>query len=1493
MDVVNKTLHRLSHPQKRIWYTECLHPKTAVHHIGGCVRIRGTVDFNRLETSIHRVIQAHEGLRLQLRKQDDEPQQYVADAPLKPLPRFDFSTSSNPQADYEGWVEAEAAKRFVLFDSPLYHIAIFKVGEQDNGFLLKAHHIICDGWSMDLLTRQILWTYTSLCRGELSAHTVSEPSYLAYLDLESQYLHSPRCQNNRQFWENKFDVLPEPLFDKTAANPAGRRYSRLLDKQATERITRILPELNVSLPLFLAAAFGLVLSRYYQRDNLILSLPVSNRNANTKTTVGMFTGNLPLSLHIKENLSIRAFLQRIRREYSRNLANHKYPFDLLAQHLQLRKNGYDSLYQAAVNYYNTHLLTTLDGMAISNEEFYSGEQAYPVQLMIKDWSEDGTLLFTLDYQTGMIGRQEAATLMECFLSVLNQIVDTPDITLKELTLSTKQQWEVVMLPYNRRSIHEYPYEQTVMSLYAEQVRLHPERIALSCADEQLTYAELAERVNNLAAALSTGFPQVSSVIGVRMHHSPELVIAILAILQSGAAFLPLDTSIPAARAEFMLRDSEAVCLLTDLEEEPASGWHLPSHNPKELIRQELCFTGDQQEPGPDSLAYVLYTSGSTGTPKGVKVLHSNLANYISWAAATYLTSKEDVFAFYSSIAFDLTLTSLFVPLVSGTELRIYPSSSEDYTLNRVLNENRATIIKLTPSHLALVNKERRADSVLRTLIVGGESLKTSLANAIQRTYGPKLAIYNEYGPTEATVGCMIHRFDPIADQGVAVPIGVPAANAKLYILDSQWRPLPPGARGELYISGPGVAAGYVNQPGLTEERFVPDLLNKGSRMYRTGDLVRLGEDGVMEYMGRIDTQLKIRGYRIETEEIEHCLLEMEGIHNTVVMTTGNGSSMELVAFIVGESLTAIEIRSCLAKRLPAYMVPERIIFRNEIPVTANGKTDRKQLEQDINEAVTVVQEYGAVNHRNHIEHLLSAFRTVLGRSEISREDRFFNLGGDSIKAIQISSLLKKQGLQLSAADILDHPLISEMLLLVTDDRSTEPQGPTEGNVPLTPILSWFFSRKLKNQDHYLQSMLLEIREDVTMQTLTNCLREVLRQHDSLRLYFDPTRQQLVYNNTLSVDEFQLHILDLTDFAIEQREQELQSYTTAFKAGICLTAKDEFPFRASLIVNPGRACYLLLAAHHICIDAVSWRILLEDLGRLLGGDKQLPPKTSSFMRWSLALSERTEPLIRPELEYWSQNYNLPRDEKLLLWQPGSHKNTAFHTLAFGITDTELLLAQCRENKGLQPHELLQTALALTLHDTWGWQSQVMWLEGHGREPLFPDIDLSRTTGWFTSLYPVRISINAGTSLIEKRDHILQQFRAVPRKGLGYGILAYGLRLITPAVPRILFNYMGEFQENYENGLLHVLNEPTGPDIAEDNTTPFALEINAYILKRRLYLNLRYPSSMPDRSMEQWKQRYKELLTDLLSQPLIQKEPVWTPADFDAVDITQAELDSLFK
>ncbi|WP_198022947.1 non-ribosomal peptide synthetase [Paenibacillus zanthoxyli] len=1486
-------VHRLSHPQKRIWYTEQLYPQSSVNHIGGCVRILRPIHFNALEASIHSVIQANEGLRIQLQLRHDEPVQYVAPYQEEPLPFYDFSEISDSQAAYERWVTAEAQTPYNLYDSPLYHIAMFSLGERDNGFLLRAHHLICDGWSMDVLTKHILERYQLLSSQEASDPMQPCTSYLQYLDMEQAYLQSDRCENNRIYWEQKFTQLPEPLFEQTPRDPSGNRLTRLLDKETTSRLKDAADQHHVSVPIFLSAAYGILLSRYYQKDEIVLSMPIANRNAMTKTIVGMFTDNLPLTIRMQEDRPLHDFLRDLKREYMRNLGNHKYPYNLLAGRLQLRKKGRQALAQTSLNYYNTHLRTSIHGSPILNEEFYSGEQAYPLQLVIKDWSDDGTLLFSLDYQTSLIDDFEAESLLDSMICLLAEMASSPDARIHRLSLLNQQQWENTVEHYNLQAAHKYAEDLTVLDLFEREASVHPERTALSWEQEEMTYGQLWRQVHHLAAVLAAKPGIQSGPIAIRMRHSPELVVAIMAVIKTGTAFMPIALEIPRSRVEFMLRDSGAVYLLSDEETEE---WTVPVLTVPGLLAQNEAVEEKQLSAFSESTvskantpAYIIYTSGSTGEPKGVQVLHSSLANYITWASSVYLKSDRDIFAFYSSLSFDLTLTSLFVPLTSGIQLRIYPPNQHEFTLSRILQDNKATIIKLTPSHLALFPNRRNPNAVVHTLIVGGESLKTHLASQIQAMFGSSLSIYNEYGPTEATVGCMIHRFNPLTDKESAVPIGIPAANARLYILDKHMQMLPPGAVGELFISGPGVAEGYLHRHQLTAERFLADPYVEGNRMYRTGDRVRMGKGYLLQYIGRMDDQVKIRGYRIEPEEIEQALLRLEGIREAVVFITGEDQSAELLACVDGDEPDSAWIRQQLLGSLPSYMIPDRIHSVPAIPLTLNGKADKQQLTEMMNKGHSPSVQQEPLTYSGN---LLAAMRTVLETDNIEIEDQFFERGGDSIKAIQVSSLLKSQGFDLSAAVILDYPLLKDMLLHLKQEFHEEEQGPAVGELLPTPIQSWFLKQQFQNADYYQQSIMLELADDIAEADLVEGIRSLIRHHDAFRLYYDDVRKKMFYSDNLHLGEELPEIIHINAHSEEQQEIELEQKMTAFKRKIRFTSADKPCLQALLITVPGRKRRLLLAAHHLCIDGVSWRILLEDLKRVLS-KQPLPPKTASFQRWSSALWERSQPIFQSELDYWKRQSEANKRIKEAEERPMPLRSDCFkRKIIFSADETQAIL---QGNCGMTTAEHMQTELALAWQGEFPSEELTIWTEGHGREALFADLNLSRTIGWFTSLYPVKLKFDTELEERGRRLGLQRQLKQVPHRGVGYGVLAYSLQQLTPASPGIVFNYLGEFSIQDEEKF-RVLYEASGPDVAPENHFPYLLELNAVVMKRQLQIEFMVsPEAMELEQMERLIQGYRSKMMKLIQEPAAgaEEELILTPDDFDAVDLTQQELDAIFK
>ena len=1488
MIVEKSTMHRLSHPQKRVWYTEQLHPQTAVNHIGGCVRIQGDVDFSIMEMAVHSVLQAHEGIRLQLQPQEGEPVQYVASYRKEALPMHNFIEHSDPYAAYEEWVHNESTFKYILYNAPLYHVALFRIGERDAGFLLRAHHIICDGWSMDVLTKHILSLYGVIrARGELNSQR-KWSSYLEYLDMEKQYLLSDRCKNNRIYWENKFSLLPGPLFERSAMNVSGRRLIQSLDRENVLNLKGGAARYNVSLPIVLVAAFGLLLSRYYNKDEVVLSMPIANRSAATKTTVGMFTNSVPLRIRVESDMPLHIFLRQVKREYMRNLANHRYPYDLLVRDLQLRKNGLRSLVQASFNYYNTHLQTSLDDALIRNEEFYSGEQAYPVQLMVKDWEDDGTLLFSLDYQTNLISNFEAESLLASMVHLLSEIVSgSDDVSVSSIGLLDRYQWQASVLQFNKQSLHSYAHESTVMDLFENRARENPERIAVSWEGGHLTYNELSEQINRLSFVVADRLSVHSGSVAIRMDHSPWLILSIMAVIKAGAAFIPIALDLPYSRIELMLKDSGATLLMTDDE---FAGWGIPVLNVSRLSFQ----VGSRQLVSPrcrtTDLVYIMYTSGSTGEPKGIKVLHASLANYIIWAASAYLKSVEDIFAFYSSISFDLTLTSLFVPLITGAQLRIYPHNRREHVLSHILNENKVTILKLTPSHLALFPERPNSDTVLHTLIVGGESLRTNLANKIQDLYGTSLAIYNEYGPTETTVGCVVHRFDPMTDREHAVPIGVPVANARLYILDSHMKMLPPGAVGELYISGSGVAEGYLNRQELNLKYFLPDPFEEGAVMYRTGDRVKLGDGYLVHYIGRNDDQVKIRGYRIETAEIEHCLLELQGIREAVVFTRGEHHSVELLAYVVCEKVEFSNIGENISLKLPAYMIPDRMERVSEIPLTINGKPDKIRLAQTVNVQPLYTPTHGG-DTEPYTDHLLASIGTVLEKENVRLEDHFFELGGDSIKAIQISSLLKSKGLELGAGTILDYPVINEMRLHLKQDSCHEDQGLAEGEVKPTPIQSWFFAQSFDNPDYYLQSLLLEVDDKLSDREITEGLKRLIRHHDSLRLYYDSERRQLFYNNKFNVDKYQITVLNQSAQREGEQECVLREEVVNFKNKIKLSSIDRLAFQAALIVTPGRKRRLLLTAHHVCVDGISWRVILEDLNRVVNKREALPPKTTSLQRWSNALAERAETVLQSEIGMWQYNGGVLESYTVFGEQRCQRSECLKRVIYFNPEETTRIL---RGTLGMNVAQVLQIMLALAWHDEFSWEELTIWIENHGREPLFSNLDLSRTVGWFTSLYPVKLSLDSDLGEKKRMEAIRHQLNLVPRKGIGYGILAYTLHQLIPASPGIVFNYLGEFSL-HEDGAFRILNDFVGSDIAPSNVFPFQLEINALVINKELQIDFSYSPTLTHERMDRFIDRYKSRLMHIVHehQSFINEEMSFTPDDFNIVDLTQHEIDALFK
>ncbi|WP_255298240.1 amino acid adenylation domain-containing protein [Brevibacillus dissolubilis] len=1485
----------LSHPQKRIWYIEKFYPNTSMYNIGGLVRIRGNVNFVILEKAIQLFIQKNQGLHLQITEQDGEPRQYVQPYQKQPLRYLDFSQAIEPVKAADEWAENEFRTGFTFYDSPLYDFALLHISEVENAYFVKLHHIVSDGWTILLMTEQISRFYEKLLAGEEVDESVTS-SYIDYLEQEQNYLHSPRFEKSKAYWNSRMSNLPQQFLYKSSDSVVGCRLRTYLEADMSCKVQEFVKNHKCSLNTLFTALVFVYLYKTTGQDDIMIGVPVLNRSGvKEKSIVGMFTSTMPFRATVPQELSMAEWIKEVDDGLRQCLFHQKYPYDLLVQDIQLTQKGYDNLFQWCVNYYNTKLNNVLDGVPLENDEFYSGHQSYSLQLVIKEWTGTDKLELQWDYKTSDYTETQMKRLYQQMMYLLEQVMAQPEQSVKDLQLLRESERQELLFQRNQTAA-DYPQE-TVHLLFERQVEATPDAVGVIFADQRYSYRQINERSNQLAHTLREKGVGPGTLVGLMTTHSVETIIAILAVLKAGGAYVPIDPAYPLDRLNYLLEDCGTRLLLTNLG-----------------VPDGVNFTGDVIFLTDDSYyhadttnleainsltdpAYVIYTSGSTGQPKGAIIEHRGLTNYVWWAKETYIRNRDDVFALYSSLSFDLTVTSIFTPLIHGNAIAVYAEDQHEFVLHRILREKTATILKLTPAHLSLIKHEDNRDSTVHTMIVGGEDLKAAVAHEVAESFGGHLTIYNEYGPTETVVGCMIHRYDPSTDTGSSVSIGKPITNAQIYLLDQHLQPVPDGVTGEIYISGDGVARGYHNRPELTRERFIADPFRTGSRMYKTGDLAVWEEDGNMLYLGRSDTQVKIKGYRIETGEIENHLLQFPGVRDAVVIDrTDAQGNIYLAAYLTADqAIPAVVLKNDLASYLPTYMIPTYLLFIGEIPLTPNGKVNRSALPDP-----TTMELDNTVTNQEIQEKLLAVMRETLQHEEISIRDNFFLLGGDSVKAIRIVSKLQAEGLYAQVKDILSYPVFAELAAAIESKQPTiARQHPAEGAVKPLPISEWFHQQSFANPHHWNQSVLLTLKKEVSADLLSRAWSRLIAQHDSLRLVYDPARQAMVYDQTLTDAPVPIEVYDLADLDPEDQSNLLKQQAATCKAGLHL--EKGFLFRIALFNIGAGSQQLLITAHHLIIDAVSWRILLEDLTTLLEADRngsievKLPAKTHSVQAWAEALHEYSKSMnmLTDEQSYWQSVVQGPSLAFPIDHDHGPDELAVCETISAHLSEelTRLLVSKANQAYHTQTNDLLVTALAATIHDVMPKGEVMLELEGHGREPLFEHIDLSRTIGWFTSMYPIRLQVTDTDPNILIKS-IKEQLRHVPQKGIGYGILRYLSKTIThDAQGLVRFNYLGD--SNIGNDWLSLSPLQHGAESSSVNHLTALIDIQAMITDNVLtvqliYSSRKFASSTMNRILAAFMQNIEKMVNHCCGR----EETDFTPSDFDTVDLSQDDLDALF-
>ncbi|MEV1194399.1 non-ribosomal peptide synthase/polyketide synthase [Pseudomonas aeruginosa] len=1492
---------RLSYAQQRMWFLWHLEPQSGAYNLPSAVRLNGPLDRQALECAFASLVQRHETLRTVFPRGADDS---LAQAPLqRPLEVAFEDCSGLPEAEQEARLREEAQREslqpFDLCEGPLLRVRLIRLGEERHVLLLTLHHIVSDGWSMNVLIEEFSRFYSAYATGAEPGLPALPIQYADYALWQRSWLEAGEQERQLEYWRGKLGerhpVLELPTDHPRPAVPSyrGSRYEFSIEPALAEALRGTARRQGLTLFMLLLGGFNILLQRYSGQTDLRVGVPIANRNrAEVEGLIGLFVNTQVLRSVFDGRTSVATLLAGLKDTVLGAQAHQDLPFERLVEAFKVERSlSHSPLFQVMYNHQplvaDIEALDSVAGLSFGQLDWKSRTTQF--DLSLDTYEKGGRLYAALTYATDLFEARTVERMARHWQNLLRGMLENPQASVDSLPMLDAEERGQLLEGWNATAA-EYPLQRGVHRLFEEQVERTPTAPALAFGEERLDYAELNRRANRLAHALIERGIGADRLVGVAMERSIEMVVALMAILKAGGAYVPVDPEYPEERQAYMLEDSGVQLLLSQ------SHLKLPLAQGVQRIDLDrgAPWFEDYSEANPDihldgeNLAYVIYTSGSTGKPKGAGNRHSALSNRLCWMQQAYGLGVGDTVLQKTPFSFDVSVWEFFWPLMSGARLVVAaPGDHRDPAkLVALINREGVDTLHFVPSMLQafLQDEDVASCTSLKRIVCSGEALP---ADAQQQVFAklPQAGLYNLYGPTEAAID--VTHWTCVEEGKDAVPIGRPIANLACYILDGNLEPVPVGVLGELYLAGQGLARGYHQRPGLTAERFVASPFVAGERMYRTGDLARYRADGVIEYAGRIDHQVKLRGLRIELGEIEARLLEHPWVREAAVLAV---DGKQLVGYVVLESEGGDwreALAAHLATSLPEYMVPAQWLALERMPLSPNGKLDRKALPAP---EVSVAQA-GYSAPRNAVERTLAEiWQDLLGVERVGLDDNFFSLGGDSIVSIQVVSRARQAGLQLSPRDLFQHQNIRSLALAAKAGAATAEQGPASGEVALAPVQRWFFEQSIPNRQHWNQSLLLQARQPLDGDRLGRALERLQAQHDALRLRFREERG--AWHQAYA----------------EQAGEPLwrrQAGSEEALLALCEEAQrsldlEQGPLLRALLVDMADGSQrLLLVIHHLAVDGVSWRILLEDLQRLYADlDADLGPRSSSYQAWSRHLHEQAGARL-DELDYWqAQLHDAPH--ALPCENPqGALENRHERKLVLTLDAerTRQLLQEAPAAYRTQVNDLLLTALARATCRWSGDASVLVQLEGHGREDLGEAIDLSRTVGWFTSLFPLRLTPAA--DLGESLKAIKEQLRGVPDKGVGYGLLRYlageeaATRLAALPQPRITFNYLGRFDRQFDGAALLVpATESAGA--AQDPCAPLAnwLSIEGQVYGGELSLHWSFSREMfAEATVQRLVDDYARELHALIEHCCQEGNVGATPSDFPLATLRQEQLDRL--
>lgn len=1281
----------------------------------------------------------------------------------------------------------------------------------------------------------------------------------------------------KNYWMNRlkdFHECTKINFNSEKSQDKLKEEVLTITGEAYNKLIKISKGNNMALYILILSMVEIIVSRYNNNQHVCLVSPIYDKEKVTSNNVVVIPNKLENEFTFAELIQStkKAVIDSYKHEF----------FDINSLIKSVKKNSISDITEIGCSLRNIHDSSYLNNMKLN--------------LILDFQLHNNSIMCSLKYRN--IDSEFVNEFFNELITCINCIKGS-NTYIKDIDIVSNQEKLKIINEFNNTK-RTYPSDKCVKELFEKIVDENMDKTAIQSGGKVISYCQLNEKANQVANYLRNIGVSARDFVSIVCDRSIDTIIGIIGIIKAGAAYVPVNEDYPQSRINYIINDSKTKVIIG--KREVLNKFDFTELDIKEVeIENGEIWRQDKKNltilNSSNDLIYIIYTSGSTGRPKGVCVNNRNVVRLVK--NQNYITFNEnDKILQTGSVAFDASTFELWGTFLNGLTIC---EEQKDLILNikklkNYIKNNNVTIMFMTTALFHQISSiEASVFNYLRTVIVGGDALNAAQYNRF-RECNKYTTFVNAYGPTENTTFSTTFLLDKnqIWNFNRTIPIGKPISNSTTYVMDCNGKMLPVGVPGELYVGGDGVAEGYLNRDNLTRNKFIENPYVKGETVYKTGDLVKWLKDGNIEFIGRIDNQVKIRGFRIELGEIETEILKNSFIKEVaVIVKKDNQGEKYLCAYFSGE-LEPKEIKEYLGKTLPEYMIPVYMIKMDKLPLNFNGKVDKDKLPEP--DKVITLNKY--VKPTNEIqEKMCIIWSEVLGFDEVGIEDNFYNMGGDSIKAIQIVSRLKSLNIKVEIKDILEYRTISEISKYAQIDKTTIPQDEVEGNIILTPIMKKFIGLNKDNMNHFNQSMILFSKSSFDEKSVKKAIEILVKHHDALRIVAKNTRDFELFNKKMNPNVFSLDIFDMRNDinfkkSIDEKAEELQESINVKDGKLVSVAI----FRCSI------GDYLLFIINHLLVDGVSWRIIVEDFKKtyeaILSGEKNdIGLKTTSFLKWSQKQDEYADSkeLMR-ELEYWKKlkQIKVEKINKDTVRQISSIGDMKKKEIIISKDITKQLLINTNRAFNTEINDILLSILAISIKEWKGINNVAVSLEGHGRENILKGIDITRTVGWFTSCYP--IILNMQDNDIEKIIKVNKEMlRKVPNKGIGYGILRYLRSYDINIETEVSFNYLGVISSNtnYSSDDIVIASDiTTGKDIGDDFNFNEGLQINSLIEDDNIKFNISFDSKQyGEIDIDKFVEIYRKNIYKVIDICSKKATTELTPSDYGVNDYTIDEFEKL--